>query len=86
MKCNACKFKHKAPDEYPCNKCVHNSEDYFSLATNYEMIKAMSIGELATFICGIFDDGKGTKYIDGKAIPYFTPVELREWLGREVDD
>lgn len=86
MTCNSCKYWDKAPGEYPCNKCVHNSYDYFAPTTNYDRIKAMSVKELAEFICGIYNEEDDAKFINGIIIPCYNEDYIKEWLEREVDE
>lgn len=54
--------------------------------TNYDRIKAMSVDELAYFICGIYDDEEdGAKFINGTYIPAYNQRDIKEWLEREED-
>lgn len=86
MKCDSCKYWDKGLDEYPCNKCIHNAIEQFEPMTNFERIKAMSVGDLAEFICGIYDtDEDSAKYINGTIIPCYNQYEIEEWLEREVN-
>ena len=49
--------------------------------TNYERIKAMSVEEMAAFICGIFDiQPDDSKFINGDLIPVYDENEIRQWL------
>lgn len=54
--------------------------------TNYDRIKAMSVDELADFICGIYDEeDDDAKFINGITIPYYNENDIKEWLDREVE-
>ena len=84
LKCYSCKYYDKGLDEYPCSKCVHNATDQFKPMTNFERIKAMSIEELADFICDIYASNEHyTIRVDGK---WMLPEDVEEWLEREVED
>ena len=55
--------------------------------TNYDRIKAMSIEEMAEFICGIFDiQLDNSKFINGDLIPMYDENEIRQWLEMEVSE
>ena len=55
--------------------------------TNYDRIKAMSVEEMAEFICGIFDiQPDDSKYINGDLIPMYDENEIRQWLEQEVSE
>lgn len=55
--------------------------------TNYEKIKAMSIEEMAEWICGIYDDDYcDGKYICGTTIPVYDEETIREYLESEVEE
>lgn len=55
--------------------------------THYEKIKAMSVEEMADFICGIYDDDECYgKFICGITIPAYYPHNLMEWLESEVEE
>ena len=80
IKCLACKYYHKGLDEYPCNKCTYNSIDNFKPMSNYERIKAMSVEELADFICDIYASNEHKEIrVDGK---WMFPEYVEEWLDR----
>ena len=84
LKCNSCKYYDKGLDEYPCNKCVHNAIEHYKPMTNIERIKAMSVEELADFICDIYASNEHcTIRVDGK---WMFPEDVEEWLKREVED
>ena len=85
MKCNSCKYQDKREDEYPCNKCVHNAIEHYQPLTNLERIRNMSVEELASFICSIYDMGED-KFINGTIISYYNEYDIQEWLEREVED
>ena len=55
--------------------------------TNYERIKNMSVGEMAKFICGIYDDDicKYDKFICGIIIPNYDEGSVKQWLESEVE-
>ena len=61
------------------------------ITNNYERIKAMSIEEMAQFICGIYDeyDDKCNsfehKFINGTTIPFYCETNVRGWLESEVE-
>lgn len=56
------------------------------IMTNYDHIKAMSVEELAEFICGIFDiQPDDSKFINGDVIPMYDENEIRQWLESEVE-
>lgn len=78
MTCNSCKYWDTELDAYPCNKCIHNSLDYFKLMTNFERIKAMSVEDLADFICDIYSSNEHREIrVDGK---WMHPEDVEEWL------
>ena len=82
MKCTSCKYWDKGLDEYPCNKCIHNAIEQFKPMTNFERIKAMSVEELADFICDIYASNEHREIrVDGK---WMHPEDVEEWLEREV--
>ena len=55
--------------------------------TNYEKIKAMSVEEMADFICGIYDYEPGyDKFICGETIVDYDEIRLKEWLESEVEE
>ena len=55
--------------------------------TNYDRIKAMSVVEMAEFICGIFDiQPDDSKFINGDLIPIYDENEIQEWLEMEVSE
>ena len=55
--------------------------------TNYDRIKAMSVEEMAEFICGIFDiQPDDSKFINGDLIPMYDENEIRQWLQMEVSE
>ena len=52
--------------------------------TNFDRIKAMSIDELANFICDIYACNEYREIrVDGK---WMFPEDVDEWLEREVDE
>ena len=61
--------------------------------TNYEKIKAMSVEEMADFICGIYDvyvcndgiDDDCAKFICGISIPDYDEALIKEYLESEVE-
>lgn len=55
--------------------------------TQFDRIKAMSVEEMAEFICGIFDiQPDDSKYINGDLIPMYDENEIRQWLEQEVSE
>lgn len=82
--CEKCKYRNKAIDEPPCNKCKHNYVDMYKPVTNFDKIVSMDITELAQFICGIYDELYGEKYIDGVIIPDYDEDAIREWLEQKA--
>ena len=81
MKCNSCKYWYKGVDESPCNKCIHNATDQFKARTNLERIRAMSIDDLADFICDIYASNEHREIrVDGK---WMHPEDVVEWLESE---
>ena len=55
--------------------------------TQFDRIKAMSVEEMAEFICGIFDiQPDDSKYINGDVIPMYDENEIRQWLESEVSE
>lgn len=55
--------------------------------TNYDRIKAMSVEEMAEFICGIFDiQPDDSKFINGDLIPMYDENEIWQWLESEVSE
>ena len=55
--------------------------------TQFDCIKAMTIEEMAEFICGIFDvQPDDSKYINGDLIPMYDENEIRQWLEMEVSE
>lgn len=78
MTCNSCKHWDKPMDEYPCNKCVHNALDLYKPKTNFDRIKAMSVDELADFICDIYSSNEHVEIrVNGK---WMFPEDVEEWL------
>ena len=87
MTCNLCKYRDKGLDEYPCNKCIHNAIDEFKPMTNFERIKAMSIEELASFLCACSDCGNSRCYGGDLCKPGDgTCNGLIKYLKREVQE
>jgi hypothetical protein len=59
---------------------------YTKILTNFDRIKNMSVDELATFICGIYDNDEDLgKFINGTLIPGYNENDIKEWLEREVE-
>lgn len=56
--------------------------------TNFEKIKQMSVDELESFICGIYDDDvcKYDKFICGTTIPNYDEGGIKKWLESEADN
>ena len=77
--CYCCKYWGKEMDEYPCSQCTHNAIDHFKPMTNFERIKAMSVEELADFICDIYASNEHREIrVNGK---WMHPEDVEEWLG-----
>ena len=53
--------------------------------TNYERIKAMSVEEMAEFICSIYGD-TWDKRIEGYMIPNYDEDNIGYWLNSEVEE
>ena len=82
LTCDLCKYMDKDIDQYPCNECTHNAIDHFRRMTNFERIKAMSVVELADFICDIYASNEHREIrVDGK---WMHPEDVEEWLERGV--
>lgn len=82
--CYRCKHWNKGLGEYPCNQCVHNAVERFMPMTNFDRIKAMSVDELADFICDIYASNEHREIrVNGK---WMHPEDVEEWLKREVED
>ena len=83
MKCYSCLYWDKGMEEYPCNKCTHNAIDQFKPMRNFERIRAMSVEELADFICDIYASNEHREIrVNGK---WMHPEDVEEWLEREVE-
>ena len=56
--------------------------------TNYERIKAMSVEEMAEFICSIYDDDIDIcdKRIEGYTIPSYDEDNIGYWLNSDVEE
>ena len=58
--------------------------------TNFDRIKAMSVEEMAEFICSIYDDNgepyTADKNIEGDTIPDYDEYKIKEWLESEVSE
>lgn len=63
--------------------------------TNYEKIKAMSVEEMAEWICGIYDTVcefvdeqtvRSGKFICGVTIPDYDEIRVKEFLESEVEE
>lgn len=53
--------------------------------TNFDRIKAMSVDEMSTFICGIYDnDDDFGKFINGTLIQCYDENSIKEWLESEA--
>lgn len=71
---------------YDC-KCSEKKCSEWKSLTNYDRIKAMSVEEMAEFICGIFDiQPDDSKFINGDLIPMYDENEIRQWLESEVSE
>lgn len=83
IKCNSCKYWDKGLDDYPCNKCIHNSIDKYVPITNLERIKSMSAEELADFICDIYSCNEHREIRVGGE--WMLPENVEEWLNTSID-
>ena len=58
--------------------------------TQFDRIKAMSVEEMAEFICSIYDDNQepytADKNIEGYTIPDYDESNIKEWLESEVSE
>lgn len=53
--------------------------------TNADRIRAMTDGELALWICGVYDiEEENGKFINGIIIPGYAPHDIEEWLQQPV--
>ena len=78
-------------DDSKCASCKHfggNGTELIEVGmTNFDRIKNMSVEEMATFICGIYDNDEDLgKFINGTLIPAYNENDIKEWLEREVED
>ena len=48
--CPSCKHTNKEKNEFPCSVCVRNYTDKYEPMTNYDLIKSMSLEEVAGLI------------------------------------
>ena len=65
--------------------CVNG--EMFEPFTNYDRIRNMSVDEMASFICGIYDEeycDMGSKFICGFVIPNYDEESVKEWLESEA--
>lgn len=86
MKCDSCKHRDKGLEDYPCNKCVHNAIEHYTPMSNFDRIKAMSLEELAAFLCSVYDmEEDSAKFINGTIIPCYNEFDIQEWLERDVE-
>lgn len=68
-------------------ECSEEKCSKWKSLTNYDNIKAMSVEELAEFICGIFDiQPDDSKFINGDLIPMYDENKIRQWLEMEVSE
>ena len=92
-------------------KCVNENCDYYNehgecssvcenngftrIFTNYDRIRNMSVEELASFICSIYDyeyespiynETEGGKHISGNFIPHYNEDRIKRWLESEVTE
>ena len=78
--CESCKYWDRGLDESPCNNCVHRYVDKYEPMTNFDIIKAMSVEQLANFICDIYASNEHREIrVDGK---WMLPEDVEEWLER----
>jgi hypothetical protein len=48
--------------------------------TNADHIRAMSDEELAEFLCGVYDEDDGSKFICGDIVHDYDEDYIRDWL------
>ena len=85
-KCGKCKKPYSELSTY-AERCKQFEE---IKQTNYDRIKAMSVEEMAEFICSIYDDNGETytadKNIEWDTIPDYDEYKIKEWLESEVSE
>lgn len=62
--CDTCNYGMRDINDFPCNQCKRNFSDKWETKrnpTNFEDIKAMDIGDLASFLIA-FENKFGTEY------------------------
>lgn len=77
----------KFSDDKIISYCV-DAPCEFEKPSNYDRIKNMSVDEMASFICGIYDEEDydvGSKFICGFVIPYYDEESVKQWLESEVE-
>lgn len=83
--CQSCKYRNKYVGEHPCDKCTFNTVSMYEPMTNFDKIISMDITQLAEFICGIYNEPYGEKFINGVIIPDYDEDAIKEWLTRKAD-
>ena len=54
--------------------------------TNFDRIKGMTVDEMSTFICGIYDNDEDLgKFINGEIVPEYGEDGILKWLESEVE-
>ena len=84
-KTNGGKCKKFSDDKYT-SYCV-DAPCEFEKLSNYDRIRNMSVDEMASFICGIYDEeycDMGSKFICGFVIPNYDEESVKLWLESEA--
>lgn len=84
--CADCKYEDIMSSEYPCNECCNAYTSKFEGKTNFDIIKEMSVGELAEFIASIHCHGKNAQVFFNEKWMSKTEYkkQIGKWLEREV--
>lgn len=72
--CYKCKYWYRDSEEYPCNRCVHNSLDKFVPMNNFEHIKSMIPEDFAKWLREDWEKLKSTFTEDS---------DVMEWFGKQ---
>ena len=90
-KCEKCLYYKNKEKCGECGRLSNVMDNYpmFTPNTNYDRIKSMSVEEMASFICGIYDGYddyliEGYKFICGDVIPDYYDDKIKQWLLQEV--
>lgn len=88
-KCNTCKHNYKANGDEPrCNRMCENFDEYKPM-TNYEKIKAMSIGEMANLLFEVQSNCTNSNSCQKCRAKWCLSKNeecMQEWLESEVED